>query len=33
LTQARTGDEHVPYASVVDLDGFEDDSIEWRNLS
>lgn len=32
LTQARTGDEHVPYASVVDLDGFEDDNIEWRSL-
>jgi putative DNA primase/helicase len=32
LTQARTGDEDVPYASVVDLDGFEDESIEWKGL-
>jgi hypothetical protein len=32
LYQGSTGDQSVPSASVVDLDGFEDESIEWREL-
>lgn len=32
LTQGATGDPIVPYASVVDLDGFADESIEWKGL-
>lgn len=32
LEQGETGDETVPWASVVDLDGFEDDNIEWKDL-
>jgi putative DNA primase/helicase len=33
LTQGHTGDPVVPYSSVVDLSGFEDPGIEWRDLT